>query len=389
MGEIMEDSKKKVLKLFTEKEFLKSLNGKKLEDMLGTVPSLKDALKNGKELRLDKIPAVFDLLVALYAIYEKLPSFHYKKPSDITYYEFLMRNGRYDLPNPDVKASRDEASWVTVEKKGAMFSKRYILQRHTLVENYARILQVKYQKDVQIAHGHIEAMEEKLKRLNAPTFYRPGDLIYIDRDDIKIPTEKLKEHLKLASTLDDRLKIPLPAYAHVGVYIGNDQVIHFAGNEDDFQGDKKVHLSSLKSFLESEKTKKSAKDIYITYFPGDGRQPYKLYQDTSNLRTHPAHLEFFAHKDCSKLKCFSPAETLARAKEALLDNVFDDYVINSNNCEHFAFYCKTGQKISLQVNNIVDIIDTVIQAADFIWPKATLPAKIVQILVQAKNQLRG
>lgn len=385
----MEESNKRALELFKEQDFIKSLNGKKLEDMLSTVTNFKDVLKNGKNIRLDKVPAIFDLLVVLYTIYEKLPSFHYKKPRDITYYEFLMQNGRYDLPNLDVKVNRDEANWVTVEKRGAMFSKRYLLQKHTLVENYARILQIKYQKDVQIAHGHLEAMEEKLKRLNAPTFYRPGDLIYIDRKDIEIPTEKLKEHLKLAASLDDKLKIPLPAYAHVGIYIGNDQVIHFAGNEDDLQGEKKIHLSSLKSFLESEKTKKSAKDIYITYFPGDGRQPYKLYQDTSNLRTHPAHLEFFGHKDCSKLKCFSPAETVARAKGALVDNAFDDYVVNSNNCEHFAFYCKTGQKISLQVNNIVDIIDTVIQAADFVWPKATSPAKIVHILMQAKSHLRG
>ena len=47
---------------------------------------------------------------------------------------------------------------------------------------------------------------------------------------------------------------------------------------------------------------------------------------------------------------FSAEETIRRAKERLGE---EKYNLVTNNCEHFAMWCKTGEAVSGQVKQIV------------------------------------
>jgi len=46
---------------------------------------------------------------------------------------------------------------------------------------------------------------------------------------------------------------------------------------------------------------------------------------------------------------FSPAETLRRARSRLGEKGYD---LAANNCDHFAFWCRTGEHRSLQVDEV-------------------------------------
>ena len=51
-----------------------------------------------------------------------------------------------------------------------------------------------------------------------------------------------------------------------------------------------------------------------------------------------------------KYSLFSAEDTIRRAMERLGE---EEYNLITNNCEHFAMWCKTGESVSCQVNQIV------------------------------------
>lgn len=307
---------------------------------------------------------IIDLAATLYDGYTKLPQAKNYRNMDISYAEFLMKNGRYDLPNEEEAIDIDDPEWETVINNNVSLGKKYILQKSLKLDGYARIVQIKYRDNVRIAHGQFDAMLEKLKRLSRPKFYRPGDIIYIDREDVHVPTEALKKYLREHADAE-QMSLPIPAYAHVGIYIGKGEVIHFAG-EKDVIGKKTVHITTVENFINSHNTSKCERDIYVMHFPENGKMPYKLYQDTSNLDRHPAHIEFFKKNLFKNVKYYSPEDTIARAKKIMASGEYGHYHMIEHNCEHFAFYCKTGKKISPQVDNVNELADiamTVLQYA--------------------------
>lgn len=307
---------------------------------------------------------IIDIASTLYDAYTKLPQVQHYRNMDISYVEFLMKNGRYDLPNEEEVVDIDDPNWETCLNRDVSLGKKFILQKSLKLNGYARIVQIKYNDNIRIAHGQFDAMLEKLKRLGRPKFYIPGDVIYIDREDVHVPTEALKKYLKEHKSAE-QISLPIPAYAHVGIYIGKGEVIHFA-DQKDVIGKKTVHITTVENFINSHNTSKSERDIYVMHFPDNGNMPYKLYQDTSNLDRHPAHIEFFKKDLFKNVKYYSPEETIARAKKIMQSGEYGHYHMIEHNCEHFAFYCKTGKKISPQVDNVNELLDiamTVMQYA--------------------------
>lgn len=358
-------------------DYMLSFNNS-FRDLARCFDKLKTATKKIEWLEL------LDVVVALYDCYKKLPAFNRNMRMDEAFNEFQMENGRYDLPNIERAVDVDDLDWETITDKSALLGKKYILQKNRRRPEYARIIQVKYNDNIQIAHGHIEAMEEKLRRYQQPKFFRPGDIIYIDREDIHIHTDALRKYIKKKAEENagvEPLTIPFPAYAHVGIYIGMGEVIHFAGKTD-LTGKKTVHSCTLKEFVNSHNRTKTENDIYVMHFPGDGRTPYKLYPNTSNLDIHPAHIEIFKQDCFKKMKCYSPEETISRAKKIMASKEYGHYHMVENNCEHFAFFCKTGRKLSTQTANANDIGDIVINVAQIFLSKFTVPLEVTR---QIKN----
>lgn len=107
--------------------------------------------------------------------------------------------------------------------------------------------------------------------------------------------------------LGDHLITPRLGYTHHGIYVGNNDVIHYQGPSNGEPGE--IVLSSLDAFC-------------------DGR--------SLHVRSHPD-------------RAFSRAECVRRAYQRLGES---DYNLLFNNCEHFVMWCIENSKSSSQVNHV-------------------------------------
>ena len=101
-------------------------------------------------------------------------------------------------------------------------------------------------------------------------------------------------------------------YTHHGIYIGGNQVIHYAGFAEAFKKGA-IEQTSLESFL-------------------GGVDNFKVVN-------YPSYQNIYA-----------PEEIVHRAESCLGE---DDYNLFFNNCEHFACWCVTGKARSQQVQEIM------------------------------------
>ena len=102
-------------------------------------------------------------------------------------------------------------------------------------------------------------------------------------------------------------------YKHYGIYAGNGTVIHYASRHGDFGDDICIHEAPLEQFANED-------EIIVGRF------------SETFLRTHTLH---------------SPEETVRRARSRIGER---KYNLVTNNCEHFALWCKAGLSESFQVN---------------------------------------
>lgn len=166
-----------------------------------------------------------------------------------------------------------------------------------------------------VANGSKEAMLEKMHRLSAPDFFKPGDVIGVSRNGL---------------------------FEHYGIYLGNGRVIHYCGEGGDFGGRVTVQETSFSKFI------KGSKHYFSVWF-NDGR-PVKLQHSTTfmfGVGSLSYERDFYG----KRRKVFSPDETIKRAKKRLGE---EDYNLVTNNCEHFAMWCKTGVSESSQVERIAE-----------------------------------
>jgi hypothetical protein len=131
------------------------------------------------------------------------------------------------------------------------------------------------------------------------------------------PFDFLYDTLQIGSILFvDNYFMELNTYQHYGVYIGNNKVIHFApyeGTEISPQNGI-IHETSLDKFLNGRELK-IAHDIDIKY---------------------------------------SEREIINRANSRIGEK---GYNLFTNNCEHFARWCVTGENVSYQIDNLPNKID--------------------------------
>lgn len=137
-------------------------------------------------------------------------------------------------------------------------------------------------------------------------------------------------------------------YDHYGVYANNDSVIHYSTPDGS-------NISSDAAIIETSLT---------TFCNGD-HGLFKLhFQENSNIQTklvvpHGIGLSCCANnvldslRALQKLTIYTPEETVARARSRLGEKA---YSLLSNNCEHFAFWCKTGVSKSHQVEQVLELL---------------------------------
>ena len=132
------------------------------------------------------------------------------------------------------------------------------------------------------------------------------------------------------------IKRPL-GYEHFAVYAGNGRVIHFAARDGDF-GDAAIREAPIADFLDGQS------DFFVLDF---SCAHVELDGDTQTL----------PYDDLPRI--YSAEETLQRAKSVMQGNEYGfdkHYDLVSNNCEHFAIWCKTGQIRSYRVSRFIKSI---------------------------------
>lgn len=209
--------------------------------------------------------------------------------------------------------------WTTIENKNG-----WELQKNKITK-HVRILDP---NNIRKAWGTLSVMQDKFQRLTRGDFLTAGDVIGVSR------------------------KIGIKIYDHYAVYIGNDRVIHYAAENGDLNGDKTIHEAPMSKFL------RGSKNYFVLHFDKEGKGPFKIQSKTSFV------LDDFVVANTIKLgsiegyKLYSAEETVKRAEERIIKErkLGRKYNLVTNNCEHFAIWCKTGIHTSRQVQNVFDIV---------------------------------
>lgn len=141
-------------------------------------------------------------------------------------------------------------------------------------------------------------------------------------------------------------------YKHFGVYVGKGKVIHYASESGDFGGHISIHETTMSGFLDGDD------EYFILEFPDTYGTPKevnsklndRIAQEIISLR--PSMRKIIRYlKNNNDYHLYSPRETVRRARSRIGES---DYNLATNNCEHFAIWCKTGISESHQVNMLIN-----------------------------------
>ncbi len=137
-------------------------------------------------------------------------------------------------------------------------------------------------------------------------------------------------------------------YDHYGIYTGNGGMIHYADPSGDFGKNIVVHRTTL------EKFKEGSEYVFVIDFDNYIKQKKNSIFDiiTKTGRINVLKILEILFGDNS-YHLYSPEETVARAESRLGER---NYNIATNNCEHFAIWCKTGVSESTQVEELLSIL---------------------------------
>lgn len=217
-----------------------------------------------------------------------------------------------DCPNIKMNVHDNLLLWGTTKEIDG-----WQLQEHKMYKA-ARVLD---DKGDRVAYGSFPVMREKMKRLMRKDFPEYGDILGVSRG---IPA------------------IKLGLYEHYAVYIGNNQVIHYAGEGEDFDGRITIHTASMTEFL------KGSTEYFVVYFPDDVSVPKKIHSETTFLfdSDMDIYVEDFLE---NSHRLYDAGETVERAYSRIGE---EEYNLVTNNCEHFAIWCKTGLSESSQVKKV-------------------------------------
>ena len=223
-----------------------------------------------------------------------------------------------DMPNIEMPTMGGRVMWETVLEVGG-----WRLQVNRIFGN-ARILD---ENDVRVAWGSEESMRARLSACRSASVLAPGDVIGIKR--------------------------PL-GYEHYAVYVGDDRVIHYADDTQDFGDHILIHEAPMEEFLQGQER------FFILDFPDTFGAPQKIYagdgEGTFTERS-PAYAKLLEGIEAADYHLYSPEETVERARSRIGE---DKYDLAMNNCEHFAIWCKTGMHESYQVDGILSMVGSLL-----------------------------
>ena len=255
-----------------------------------------------------------------------------------------------DCPNVETKTLGGHKFWRVLDKRNGL-----TLQYNKILRR-ARILD---ENDVRKAWGSKEIMEEKFKRLartkgvTREHFFEPGDVIGVQRNPVN-NMGRMKHH------------IPGKLYEHYGIYVGDGMVVHYSEEESDMGGVGRILKEGTKAFKNVHIQKTTidqfidGDNCFVLHFMEGCRQPRKIQERTSfAIGDREYYVPVIG--ESTRYRVFSPEETVERALSQLGEGK-GEYDLVKNNCEHFAIWCKTGVKESIQVKNVIKTLENIIMA---------------------------
>lgn len=137
-------------------------------------------------------------------------------------------------------------------------------------------------------------------------------------------------------------------YIHYGIYISHEEVIHFSSSESDTSfANNRIIQTDLNTFLRDS-------DYFFILDIESFEENILKSPSLFPLIKMPTNIDIFQIKKLfSKMKIYSPEETVERARSCLGDG---EYNLATNNCEHFAVWCKTGVSKSYQIDAVLNIL---------------------------------
>ena len=135
------------------------------------------------------------------------------------------------------------------------------------------------------------------------------------------------------------------AYEHYGIYVSDTCVIHYAIPASMTIGHATVHATNLRGFLRDDS------EYFVLDFPRPYAPPVRIDSHGAAPHAETVSEELARHlQQQYGYHLYTPEETVARAKSRLGET---SYSILTNNCEHFAFWCKTGVSESMQISGMI------------------------------------
>ena len=145
----------------------------------------------------------------------------------------------------------------------------------------------------------------------------------------------------------DVIGVRRTGYKHFGVYVNDFCIIHYASHSGDFGGNICIHETTLDEFLDGSSA------YFVCGFPKAYGKPNEMNirAALSGSSFAPQWENLFNFLKRNNYNLYSPGDTVQRARSRLNES---KYNLITNNCEHFAIWCKTGISESHQVNDLLD-----------------------------------
>ncbi len=213
---------------------------------------------------------------------------------------------------------KTNGSWIDLDE-----DKGFILQQNSKTD----ICRIMNAKGIKIAGGDIKSMNKAFKKLVKPwTNCKRGDILAVKRCG--------------------------GVYSHYAVYVGRGKVIHYSLKKDESPYGVYILKDDFFNFIEEETS------FEILSFPENGERPNHKRIDLVKKNRFDINIQLFDnsllfekyYRLLNGYHVYSPEETVARAESRIGEK---KYSLATNNCEHFAIWCKTGVKESTQVNSII------------------------------------
>ena len=153
-----------------------------------------------------------------------------------------------------------------------------------------------------------------------------------------------KAKARAGAEAGDVIGVSRGIYKHYGVFTDRGTVVHYTSDDSDLQGT--IQETPISRFL------RNSKRYSVLVFPPTYGKPTEVATPSYSALPEMGQILRGLRKS-SKYRLYSPEETISRARSRIGEN---RYNLLTNNCEHFAIWCKTGLSESHQVNELLDIM---------------------------------